>query len=332
MSGKTSSRSIYLSFFMFATDLKPQDPEYRQTIVAHIQELQKFGYAGFEFPIAPGEPRNFARDLENYKALRSYMNAEGLADVAIATNVGATLAFDPSSPDPNTRSQALEYLKSRVDITAALGGKILMGPIVIPYGGFFTTEYGDRVWSDELQSLIEVRYATAQPVLNELGQYAETKDVKLAIEPITHWETPGPNTLAQLIEFLNGVDSKYVGVVIDSAHETLDGAGPEIFKSQVEFLAQQERLHYVQVSSPDRGAVHTSWLPWKGFLEPILPAYEGPIAIEIFNAIPAFIDSLRLTRRKFWIPGEDPSNAYPSAYDIAREAIAATQRELANFM
>ena len=116
--------------------------------------------------------------------------------------------------------------------------------------------------------------------------------------------------------------------MIDSAHEILDGDGADIFATQVAELAKQERLHYIQVSAPDRGALHTSWIPWQSFLEPVLSVYSGPVAVEIFNAIPAFLDSLRLSRRKFWIPGEDAANSYPSAYDIADEAIKATQREV----
>ena len=158
----------------------------------------------------------------------------------------------------------------------------------------------------------------------------QKKNVKLAIEPITHWETPGPNKLSQLMNFLEGVESKQVGVVIDSAHETLDGDGPEIFANQVLEIAKEERLHYIQVSPPDRGAIHTSWMPWAQFLTPILEVYQGPIAVEIFNAIDAFIGSLRLTRRKFWIPEEDPENDYPSAYEIANKAIEATIIQLKN--
>ena len=334
MSNASSMPDIYLSFFMFTTDMKPDNLEYRKIVVDHIKNLKAYGYSGFEFPIAPsfapeyGQSPDYGQDLANYTNLRNYLDSEGLADVAIATNVGATRTYDPSSPYAPQRQAALEYLKSRVDITAALRGEIMMGPIVIPYGVFPTTDSDEPIWSDQLQEQLAVRYQTAQPILNELGQYAVGKNVRLAIEPITHWETPGPNKLAQLIEFLKGVESKQVGVVIDSAHETLDGDGPEIFKAQVAYLAEQQRLHYIQVSPPDRGALHTSWLPWQPFLEPILQVYQGPIAVEIFNAIPDFLSSLRLSRRKFWIPGEDEANAYPSAYQIADKAIQATQREL----
>lgn len=313
---------------MFTTDLKPGDLEYRQTVLKHIKELQNFGYNGFEFPIAFNENKNYKKDVEDYTNLRATLDSQGFKNVKISTNVGATRTFDLSSPYPEQRQAALEYLKSRIDITAALRGEIMMGPIVIPYGVFPTTDFNVPIWSDELQEHLAIRYRNAQIIFNQLGQHAEQRNVKLAIEPITHWETPGPNKLSQLIEFLDGVNSKQVGVVIDSAHETLDGDGPEIFREQVTYLAKQKRLHYVQVSPPNRGALHTSWLPWQSFLEPILEVYDGPIAVEIFNAIPAFLNSLRLTRRKFWIPGEDTPNKYPSAYDIANEAIKATRTQL----
>ncbi|MFZ1025507.1 MAG: sugar phosphate isomerase/epimerase family protein [Limnoraphis robusta] len=329
MSNSKSLPDIYLSFFMFTANMKPDDSKYQDVIVERIKKLKSFGYNGFEFPIAPpGDTPNFQKDLKDYTDLRRHLDSQGLKDVKIATNVGATPAFDPSSPDEKTREKALEYLKSRVDITEALNGEILMGPIVVAYADFPTTESKKLIWSDELQELLEIRYKTAQPVLDELGEYAAEKNVKLAIEPITHWETPSFNKLSQVIEFLKGVKSRQVGVVIDSAHEILDGDGPEIFQTQVMKLAEQNRLHYVQVSPPDRGALHTSWMPWNSFLKTILPAYDGPIAIEVFNAIPPFTDLMRLSRRKFWIPGEDQENPHPNAYEIADAGIKKTREEI----
>ncbi len=335
MSPSTSLPDIYFNFFMFTTDMfvfpmniNTPDVDYKKLVVNHIRELQGFGYNGFEFPIAPTFGENFSQDIQNYQELRQYLNDQGLSDVKISTNVLATRTFDPSSFYPQQQQKALEYLKSRVDITVALGGEIMMGPIIIPYGVFPTTDFNEAIWSDRLQEHLALRYQNAQPIVNELGKYAEEKNVKLAIEPITHWETPGPNKLSQLIQFLKGVESKQVGVVIDSSHETLDGDGPEIFSEQVKHLADEKRLHHIQISSPDRGPLHTSWLPWQDFLTPVLEVYNGAIAIEIFNATPPFVDYLRLSRRKFWIPEQDRPNSSPSAYDIANKAIEATKKEI----
>ena len=325
----TAARDIYISFFMFTTNLQPDDGDYQSRLIRHMKALWERGYRGFEFPIAPTDPGRYARDFDSYRALRDQMDAQGLEEAKITTNVMATRSCDPSSPYREQRDRARDYLMSRIDITRALRGRIMMGPIVIPYGVYPVTDFNDPIWSDTLQLALEARYANAAPVLNDLGQYAQ-KDmsVKLAIEPITHWETPGPNKLCQLMEFLDKVPCKQVGVVIDSAHETLDGDGPERFAEQVAVLAGQERLHYVQASAPDRGALHTCWLNWQSFLTPILRVYAGPVAVEIFNAIPAFLNSLRLTRRKFWIPEEDPGNAYPNAYQTAEAAFKVTRQNI----
>jgi sugar phosphate isomerase/epimerase len=153
--------------------------------------------------------------------------------------------------------------------------------------------------------------------------------VRLAIEPISHWETAAPNTLAELQAFLELVPNPQLGVVIDSAHETLDGAGPECFAAQVAALAAAGRLHYVQLSPPDRGRLDRSWLPWTPFLERVLPHYNGPLAIEMFNALPVFQPLLRLSRRKYWIAGVDVPSDAPSAMDVAAASLAASRQAVA---
>jgi hypothetical protein len=145
--------------------------------------------------------------------------------VELTTNVAATQAFDPTSEDGAVREAALSYLKSRVDITAALRGKVMMGPIVFPYGQRPAGPDGEPLWSDALQAFLPSGYRRAATVLAELADHAASLDVLLAIEPITHWETAAPNTLEQLQAFLDLVPNPQLGVVIDSAHEVLDGAG-----------------------------------------------------------------------------------------------------------
>jgi sugar phosphate isomerase/epimerase len=294
-----------------------------------MRELVEQGYTGFEFPIAPSFTGDFAADVEAYRDLRTFLDSEGFEHVALATNVGATKNYDPSSPYPEAREKALQYLKSRIQITAALRGSIMMGPDIVPYGQFPTSDFGEPLWSDALQDWLEERYQNAHKIYHQLGEFAESMRVKVALEPITHWETPGPNTLSQMINFLENVESPFIGVVIDSAHEVLDGDGPEVFKQQVAKLHEMGRLHYVQLSAPDRGAIATSWVPWTSFLETILPVYDGPLAIETFNAIPQFASGLRLSRRKYWIPGKDePVPHQPSAYAVARDSIALVKQKV----
>ncbi|MEJ2317651.1 MAG: sugar phosphate isomerase/epimerase [Gammaproteobacteria bacterium] len=292
--------------------------------------MAEMGYSGFELHIGR-EPETekafptYEEEIAAYSAFRQQLDDAGLEDIRLATNVGGSPGLDPSSPDKHIEAAGLAFLKSRVDITAALGGDIMMGPVVYPYGAFV-----EGVWSDALQDDLSEHYANAAPVIEELGQHAETQGVKVAIEPITHWETPGPNKLSQVIEFLRMVPSRAIGVVIDSAHETLDGDGPEAFARQVQWLAGEGRLHYAQASPPDRGDLARSWLPWQPVFGPLLAHYDGPVAIEIFNALPQFAPALRLSRRKYWIPGVDTENAWPSAYDVARSSLLKLREEFAS--
>ncbi|HEY6886195.1 MAG TPA: sugar phosphate isomerase/epimerase family protein [Solirubrobacter sp.] len=317
-------RELYFSFFMFSVDLRPGDAAYAETIVRHMSALSELGYAGVDLPIAATPTRDHAAEVERYAALKDALDAAGVGDVGISTNVGATRTFNPASPYAEQREDALAYLKSRVDITALLGGELMAGPIIFPYGAYPTGDFGDPFWSDALQDWTAAGYEAAQPVLQELGEYAQAKGVTLAIEPVDHWETAAPNLVGEVLAFLEGVPSTQVGVCVDSAHVLLGEDGPAAFTEQI--AASAGRVHAVHVSAPGRGAMRDSWIPWDAFLAPILPVYDGPLLVEVFNAIPPFLESLRLTRRKFWIPGEDaPVDGVPDAYTVAGEALAATR-------
>lgn len=329
----TKERPIYFSFFMFDSNTRLYDARLRASYLAHMKVLADYGYAGFELHIGRSTEAevaypSYADEVQAYASLRREMDESGLQGLALATNVGATPNLDPSSRDPAVRRAALEFLRSRLDITAALRGEIMMGPVVIPYGAFVhSAPNGDAVWSDALQDELAQRYELAAAVLEELGEHASSRGVRVAIEPISHWETPGPNKLSQLLSFLRSVRCAQIGAIIDSAHETLDGDGPDVFVDQIAELAAAGRLHYVQASPPDRGDLGSSWLPWGPLFRPLLARYTGPVAIEIFNAVPDFAAGLRLSRRKYWIPGLDPAGTLPSAYDVARGSLRKLRAE-----
>lgn len=327
----TAERDVYFSFFMFTADLRPDDRAYTATIVRHIRELRSYGYAGFDLPIAPPagslDPK---AELESYRGLKRALDDAGLGDVPFSTNAFVTPTFDPASPYRGQREAAAAYLRSRVDITAALGGSLLAGPIIFPYNVYPVTDSGEPMWSDALRAWSQPGYVHARSVLQELGDYAGERGITLGIEPVDHWETAAPNLVGEVADFLDHVPSPAVGVCIDSAHVVLGSEGPAAFRAQVERLGAGNRVSSIHVSAPDRGALVDSWIPWDGFLGPVLTQYNGPLLIEIFNAVPPFVNVLRLTRPKFWIPGEDaPVRGVPDAYTAAAEGLATVRDELA---
>ena len=327
----TTRPEVFFSFFMFTADLQPDDPAYTGVIARHMRELSSYGYDGFDLPIAPTSADHRA-ELQSYVNLKHRLEDLGLGEVRITTNVATTGEFDPTSADPKQRDAALSYLRSRVDITAALGGSLMAGPVIFPYNVYPMTEDGQPIWSDALQDWVKPGYTRAHPIISELGAYAGEHGVTVGIEPVDHWEQAAPNLVGDVADFLEGFRGANVGVCIDSSHVVLGSEGPEAFRRQVARLAPDQRVSSIHLSAPDRGQLTDSWIPWRTFLDPILPAYDGPFLVEVFNAVPVFLNSFRLTRRKFWIPGEDaPVRGVPDAYTVAAEAISKVRDELSQF-
>ncbi|MFC8516330.1 sugar phosphate isomerase/epimerase family protein [Streptomyces sp. NPDC057257] len=323
-------RDVFFSFFMFTADLRPRDARYTRTLISHLKALTDMGYDGFDVHIATQPPTvDHKLEVDCYVGLKKAFEQAGLGEVKFTTNVGTTRTFDPTSPYEEQRRQALSYLKSRVDITRVLGGdSIMSGPFIYPYGVFPVTDTGEPIWSDALQDWMKPRYDAARSVFEELLEYAAAREVKLAVEPVKSWETPPPNMVSEALDFLEGLEHPQGGVTIDTAQLVMESQGPSAFKRNLARAVDENRLHYVHISAPDRGAVKDSWIPWHIISHDIEPVYRGPYLIEVFNAIPPFDRSMRMARRRFWRPGEDdPAPDTDSAYDVARAALEELQEQ-----
>jgi len=319
---------------MFTVDLRPDDTSYTLVLVDHLKALTDMGYDGFDMHIASHSANvDHQLEVDSYVRLKKAFDEAGLKDTKFATNVGTTLTFDPTSPYKEQRKQALSYLKSRVDITSVLGGdSIMSGPFLYPYGVFPLTDLGEPIWSDALQDWMKPRYLAARSIFQDLAEYASTKRVKLAIEPVKNWETPGPTMVSEVLDFLDTIETSPCGVTLDTAQVLMESQGPTIFRKNVARAVRQNRLQYVHISAPDRGAVRDSWIPWDIMLGEIEPVYRGPYLIEVFNAIPPLDSSMRMARRRFWRPGEDdPEPNRDSAYDVASAALEALREQIASF-
>lgn len=345
-----SPREIYFSFFMFTADLLPKgQPDYTEVLLRHMHKLKDMGYNGFDLHIAdrPASVFDYEKEVGDYCRLKQAFDKEGFADMKFATNVGTTSEYDPTSPSPETRELALRYLKSRVDITRALGGEwaIMSGPFLYPYGAFPDKHgtFPDKpvrsdalLWSDALQDWIQPRMRNAKCAFKELADYAAYKKVKLALEPVKNWESPPPNMVSEVLDFVERLQSAPCGMTIDTAQVLMESQGPEIYRNNVERAGNL--LNYVHISAPDRGAIHDSWIPWNLMLGPLEEPrtgagderrFQGPYLIEIFNAIPPFDALMRMSRRWFWWRDEDNDRPKDlNAYYIAEQALKELRRQI----
>jgi len=322
---------------MFTADARPEDPRYSRVLAEHMRQIVARGYDGFDLHLATrpaNDTHHFASEVDSYRRLKTMLNDSGLEQVQFATNVGATSYYDPTSPYAEQRTIALEYLKSRVDITRILGGTqcnpIMSGPFLYPYGAFPVSDHGDPLWSDALQHWMKQRYQNALPVFDALAEYAANLGVRLAIEPVKNWEMPPPNMISEVLAFLDDINRGPCGLTIDTAQAIMESQGPSGFRDNVARAAATGHIAYVHISSPDRGTIRDSWIPWDIMLKEIEPVYDGPYLIEIFNAIPPFDASMRLTRKRYWRPGEDVEGpAHLNAYNIAQQSLEEFRQQLA---
>lgn len=66
---------IFLSFFMFTADLRPEDASSAAAIARHMGALRDMGYDGFDLPIAPRPTADHAAEVDAYRRLRDGLDA-----------------------------------------------------------------------------------------------------------------------------------------------------------------------------------------------------------------------------------------------------------------
>lgn len=295
---REASPKIWMNLFLLTADLS-------QVKVSDLERFADQQAEGFELPGTISTP-------EDCKRIGAFIRSRHFP---AALNVAVDHDHDPSSTDEQIKKAGIDYLISRIDCAEAMGASIVAGPIVLPLGFFPDGFTGGSLQEDYLAKKLKVAKAS----LRTLADYAKTKQIKLAFEPVTHWEMPGLNTLREAIQFVKEVGHPNFGITLDSSHEILDGEGPAVFEEQVNQLHQMNKLFYIQVSGPHRGDVEKSWLPWKEFYGPIKKVWKGPLTVEIMNAVPPFASpagkGLRLSR----VPFKDPFEIAERSIKIAKK-------------
>lgn len=249
-----------------------------------IKSLKDCGAKGIELPMFKG-------DASHYKELGAAIRDLGLLVTAsVSVDADANLCTSPKA--------GVQFLKERIGWCVAAGAKKLSGPMVYPWG-----LRPEGVSAAELVALVEQQLAESVQYVREVAEYAEDNGVRLALEPLTHWELACLNTLRQVIDFVDAVDRPAFGVLIDTSHETLDGKGPREFREQVSRLAEMKKLFHVHISAPHRGDVSEAWINWYHIFGTLIKVgWNGPLVIEIFNAIEPLASAVHLNRP----PYKDP--------------------------
>jgi D-psicose/D-tagatose/L-ribulose 3-epimerase len=202
---------------------------------------------------------------------KSVLKDNGLG-VELAARVN--LSRDLASADPAAAKAGVAYLESCVDVAAALGARIVGGPL---YGAplVFAGRAPAPVAEDERKRRVE----QIVKGLKQAGARAADKGVVLGIEPLNRFETDIANTTGHALALAEMVGSRSVGVMLDTFHMNMED--PDIAAA---IRRAGKRMVHFQANENHRGFVGSGHIDWQAVAKAIHDiGYTGPITLEPFR-------------------------------------------------
>jgi D-psicose/D-tagatose/L-ribulose 3-epimerase len=212
---------------------------------------------------------------------------------------------DLSHEDPAVRAIGIDYVKRCVDLAAELGAPHFVGPM---YSAVGKTRMLDPLERDAQRAL-------AVESLKHVADYAATRNVALAVEPLNRFETDLVNTAEQALELLELVGSDQLGVLLDTFHMNID---EKSLGDAVRLVG--DRLLQVHTCENDRGTPGSGHVQWSELFAALRDIdFTGPLVIESFTpAVKEIAKAVSLWR---------PLDAQPD--ELARRGAAFLRESLA---
>ena len=264
-----------------------------ESIFPTCLKLKEMGFDGLEWPI-------FGTDLPTAEKIRKFNEDNGLGSSAV-------FVFGPGNSPIGTDSErqaARTTLEDRIDVCAALGSKLLCGPIVQPLGYFS----GQGPTAEERSRCVDF--------LKTVADYAADKGVTLVLEYVNRFEIYFMNTAADTASLCSEVNHPNVKMMVDSFHGNIEE------KSLYDaVMTAKPHLAHIHVSENDRGVPGSGKsIQWDDFFRGIKDAgYDGWLTIEAFGtALPDLAAAA-----KVWRP------LFENSDDVGREGLAFIKRMIA---
>jgi sugar phosphate isomerase/epimerase len=173
---------------------------FQEDISICIPKAKKIGFDGVELFMA-------GADEVEVKFLQKLLDDNQISLSAVATGAGKSLHnLTLTSPDKNIRAKAVDYIKRMIDF-----GAIFNAPAKI---GSIQGNIGKNNRQEALAQLTES--------LDELGRYAEQRNVELLFEPLSHLSTDVINTTADGIEIIKKAGADNIKLLADLYHMDIE--------------------------------------------------------------------------------------------------------------
>lgn len=170
----------------------------------YISKAAKLGFDVLEFQAQPLLNMEDSY-LQELKKLADDSNIE------LTYSLGLDKAYDISSDDFSVREKGIEYLTNIMKKVAVMDGKLISG---VSYAGWGVPAISDIDKDRLTQNSISC--------MKKLTKIAEDLDILYAVEAVNRFEGVVLNTAEEAVRYVNAVDSKNIGVLLDTYHMNIE--------------------------------------------------------------------------------------------------------------
>ena len=226
----------------------------------YIRKAKEIGFDVLEFQAQPLLEMSDDK-IRSLKALADEVGIE------LTYSLGLDRNYDVSSLDEKVRTGGVEYLQNIIRKMHVGGGTLLSG---VSYAGWGTPDnfLGDKrpYWQQSIKSM------------KEIIKVAEECGVTYCVEAVNRFETCLINTAEEALRYVSEIDSKNIGVLLDTYHMNIEenniGDAIRLVGDKLTSFHTGENNR----TAPGRG--HLDWDEIFGALSDI--GYKGRIVSEPF--------------------------------------------------
>lgn len=178
--------------------------------------------------------------------------------------------FNTIGPDAHARREAIVHLTRCIQTAAAMGCKLVGGPLFSPLGYLPDHRPTSQEWTWAIEAF------------RALVEILEENDMNLAIEPINRSESFFLRTCAQARNLCEEIGSPRIGVTLDTFHANIE---EQNISTAIRSLGSQ--LRHFHASENDRGPLGRGHIPFPEIISALKSiGYEGYLMIEGFGYDP----------------------------------------------
>ena len=230
----------------------------------HKKYIKKAAEIGFDILEFQAQPLLEMSD-DHIRDLRKTADEYG---IELTYSLGLDRRYDVSSLDETVRKGGVEYLQNIIRKMHVGGGTLLSG---VSYAGWGTP--------DDMQDTKQPYWEQSVKSMKEIIKVAEDCGVTYCVEAVNRFETCLINTAKEALAYIEEIDSKNIGVLLDTYHMNIeeDSLGDAIR------LVGPNRLKSFHTGDNNRrapGRGHIDWDEVFGALADI--GYKGRIVSEPF--------------------------------------------------